>query len=259
MLTKLLKFKATARLFIPLYITLMLFALINRFLNPFNIIGSSSSFTFQILLSYITTFAYFALIVGVVVMTLIIMIQRFYKSLLGDEGYLMFTLPTETWKHVISKLLVAILWTVMSIMITFTSVIIISRIKLGDILIAPAEVIEVLGSLGFYMIPVVVVLSIAVSILMIYTAISLGHLLPRNKLVASFAMYALVYMFNQVITGIAILGFGYLFFENFFDSLTPPPANFPLFFSVGSVFLLISATVYFTVTTLLLKKKLNLE
>ncbi|QNO15830.1 ABC transporter permease [Alkalicella caledoniensis] len=272
MLKRLLKWeiKATARLFVPLYVTLILFAVINRLLKPFYLIESSSSFSLQLLISYITIFAYFALIVGVVAMTLIIMIQRFYKSLLGDEGYLMFTLPTQTWKHVFSKLLVATLWTVVSIVTTFTSIIIISGVKLGDIFRAPAgnesflaalkEITGVFGSFGVSMVPVMSIIGIIVNILMIYTAISLGHLFQKNKLIASFAMYALVYMFNQFVTGFTIFTFGTLFFRQNLGNMTePPPSTFSTIFLAIAIYLLISAAAYFTVTTTLLHKKLNLE
>ena len=45
--------------------------------------------------------------VAVMIVTLIIIIQRFYKNLLCDEGYLMNTLPMSVWKNITSKLVVA--------------------------------------------------------------------------------------------------------------------------------------------------------
>ena len=44
MLTKLLKyeFRATARLFLPLYLALIVFALINRFISPFKMLESTT-------------------------------------------------------------------------------------------------------------------------------------------------------------------------------------------------------------------------
>lgn len=38
----------------------------------------------------------FAVIVGIFVISVIIIIQRFWKGLLKEEGYLMFTLPVTT-------------------------------------------------------------------------------------------------------------------------------------------------------------------
>ena len=39
--------------------------------------------------------------------TCVVTIQRFYKGLLGQEGYLMFTLPVKNWQLVFSKALVS--------------------------------------------------------------------------------------------------------------------------------------------------------
>ena len=42
----------------------------------------------------------FGLFMAAFVLTLIIQIQRFSKNLLGDEGYLMFTLPASVSQHI---------------------------------------------------------------------------------------------------------------------------------------------------------------
>ena len=103
MLGKLLKYeiKATARWFLPIYIIIFLFAFINRLINPFQKVGDTYTATVEGLnflnfMRGISIFVYFALIVAVIAMTFIIIIQRFYKNLLGDEGYIMFTLPVKT-------------------------------------------------------------------------------------------------------------------------------------------------------------------
>ena len=49
-------------------------------------------------------------IFGVCLMSLVLMVQRFYKNLLGDEGYVMFTLPVSIHQQVWSKLIVSAVW-----------------------------------------------------------------------------------------------------------------------------------------------------
>lgn len=44
------------------------------------------------------------------IMTLVLMISRFYRNLLKDEGYLMFTLPTNSHALIWSKLIVSTVW-----------------------------------------------------------------------------------------------------------------------------------------------------
>ena len=51
-----------------------------------------------------------------------IIFQRFYKSFMSDEGYLTFTLPVTTSELLWSKLITAILWTLISSVVIFISV-----------------------------------------------------------------------------------------------------------------------------------------
>ena len=106
MLGKLTKYeiKATARIFLPLYAGLLLFALINKVFIEINLLQTKMAF-----LSAISGMIYFFIIVATFIITLVVMIQRFYKNLLSDEGYLMFTIPVTPSKHIISKMIVSIL------------------------------------------------------------------------------------------------------------------------------------------------------
>jgi len=87
MLGKLMKYeiKATARLFLPLYAALLVFSLINRFLNPFAIGESINNINLQFTIRAISMTAYVLLLLGTLVMTVVIMIQRFYKKSSGGR------------------------------------------------------------------------------------------------------------------------------------------------------------------------------
>ncbi len=63
----------------------------------------------------------FALWVAMGVLTVVSIIQRFYKNLLGDEGFLMFTLPVSSTTLLGSKMLAAMLWTIASSMVGMLS------------------------------------------------------------------------------------------------------------------------------------------
>nr|WP_303243995.1 ABC transporter permease [uncultured Cellulosilyticum sp.] len=106
MLGKLLKyeFKATSRTFVPLYIALVLVAIINNLFMTNDI-----SFGFGIMIMIMV-----GLFIALGVLTLVVLIQRFNKNLLGDEGYLMFTLPVKPYQLILSKLLITVFWTIIS-------------------------------------------------------------------------------------------------------------------------------------------------
>jgi len=106
MLEKLLKyeFKATGRVFLPLYAGLIAAAVIAYFAlrTDIEIINILSG----LLLG--------ALYVALVIITIVLLIQRFYQSLLRDEGYLMFTLPVNPSLLIASKLISAFVWCILS-------------------------------------------------------------------------------------------------------------------------------------------------
>ena len=57
------------------------------------------------------------LLVAVFVTSFIMMIIRFYKNLLTSEGYLMFTLPVSVSKLIWSKLIVIVIWMILSVIV----------------------------------------------------------------------------------------------------------------------------------------------
>ena len=48
----------------------------------------------------------------------VLLIKRFHQNLLTDEGYLMFTLPGSVHQLVLSKLIVASVWYIVSILVS---------------------------------------------------------------------------------------------------------------------------------------------
>ncbi len=263
MLKKLLKYeiKATARFFLPLYAALVVFSLINRFLNPFGLISSSNNLNMQVIISILSIAVYFALIIGTLAMTVVIMIQRFYKNLLGDEGYLMFTLPVKTWQHIISKLLVAMMWTVLSFLVTIGSILIIASIEgLMDKL---SELVKIFknyfGAAGFFVIPVYAIVMVAFYIVMVYAAIALGHLFEKHKLAASFGMFCVLYFFYQIVSALFILLFSRTIFSFLIAARVPTPQEINMFLLTFALLSAVLTTVNFTLTNIILQKRLNLE
>ena len=109
MLGKLMKyeFKATARIFLPMFAALLVVSLVSRIFITLRV---ETPMAIGIALSVI-------MIIAVCVITLIITLQRFYKNLLTNEGYLMFTLPVKTDSIIWSKMIVATIWSILSLII----------------------------------------------------------------------------------------------------------------------------------------------
>lgn len=269
MLGKLLKheFKATARLFVPLYITVVVFSIINRLIIPIYNMSDTSPFIYKMAV-VIGMFAYITAMVGLVLMTLVVMIQRFYKSLLGDEGYLMFTLPVQPWMHIVSKLAISMLWTVVStfvgigtILLTFSKYIFTPEFY-NEWSRMSSQLREALGSYGVIVSLesiIMILLSIASAILLIYASIALGHLFNKHKLIISFGMFVGLRTVSQLL----MLPF-VLFFTFKTDSIQamgvmPDMGFINGFILVTILYLCIITAGYYLLTNYILKKRLNLE
>jgi hypothetical protein len=270
MLGKLLKYeiKATARLFLPFYLTILIFSAINLFLlgTPTNI--GERTFSFSSLATTISMIVYVTLMVGMVLMTLVVMIQRFYRNLLGDEGYLMFTLPVKSWSHILSKLAVSTLWTVLSGFVALCSIFIISSNNISALelfkrlSIALSQFIQYFkGSALLVSFEAIILglLILASTILTIYAAIALGHLFNKYKLLISFGMYIVL----KTIPQIFIMLFTVIFsnstaLEKVINSL-PSTSQVNAFLLLSILYFGAITAGYFVLTNYILKRKLNLE
>lgn len=269
MLGKLFKYelKATARLFIPLYLTLLVFAVMNLFFLPTYNIGEKSSALYSIAMS-VSMIIYVTLIIGLVLMTLIVMIQRFYKNLLGDEGYLMFTLPVQPWKHIFSKLIVSMLWTVASGIVAFCSILIISSKNISapeiykGLEAAFNQFVRYFGASSYlvsFEAIVLGLLSLASAILTIYAAIALGHLFNKHKLLISFGMYIVLKTVSQMLMTLFAFIFANQGIFGAGSGFTPSVIQINTFLLLSILYFGAITAGYYVLTNYILKRKLNLE
>ena len=264
MLSKLMKYeiKATARVFLPLYALIIPMSLLTKvFLH-------TTADTFEIP-RMITMSVYVILMVALFVMTLIVTIQRFYRNLLGDEGYLSFTLPVKTHTHIDAKLLVTLIWVLLSSLIAALSIFILAADGNTFAQIRRVWVLEFVPFLAKYGTEfwiaalegiVLVVVSTLCQTAEIYTAITVGNLSSKHKLIAGIGAYIGFGIVMQTIASIFVSMFK-PFFENYFTATNPdfpfPAINFMLLIIL--LMQLIYLGVFYFVTDWLLSRKLNLE
>lgn len=208
MLKKLLKYelKATARIFLPLYAVLLSVAIVNRFL--FLVMNPYEWETPRVL----SMIVFISIMVGMFVITFFMMIQRFYQNLLSQEGYLMFTLPAETWKHIICKLLVSMMWIVASVVVAMMSILIISATQAGfaELLLTVKKIYAALSQyldtstlLFFLEILLLGLVTLASGVLIFYASIAIGHLFNRHRIVASIGAFIGLSTVTQVLMTVA--------------------------------------------------------
>lgn len=109
MLRKLMKheFRATGRTMLPLF----LIVLATAFGANLSTRGlMETEYHILDILGGLLMTAFVVAIMAVCIMSVVVMVQRFYKNLLQDEGYLMMTLPVSVHQHIWSKLIVSSVW-----------------------------------------------------------------------------------------------------------------------------------------------------
>ena len=201
MVLKLIKheWKYLGRYLLLVWLATLLMIISQRFLSELvnshndvaSLIGSAAVMlmVFSVMAMFLVTF--FAVLI------------RFYKSMFSGEGYLTFTLPVKTWQIIFSKLLVGIL--VMMVPVIVLIALIVSYIPNMEMLpVVFARIFEFLQEMEIPMYAVVLytlamMLAPAVQILEFYTAMSLGQLANRNKVIFSIIAYIAIYSVKQVI------------------------------------------------------------
>ena len=97
--------RATARIMVPVYAAAILLAVFTRVLD---LLPQDNAF--MSVLAGLVGVLFSLAMSATVVASFVLMIWRFHKNYMTDEGYLMFTLPVSTAELIFSKLLVAIAW-----------------------------------------------------------------------------------------------------------------------------------------------------
>lgn len=261
---KLLKYewKACARTCLPLYGALLLMAIVNHIMYY----GGASTLLNGIP-SALVTMLYFGIMVAVFVVTTVILVQRFYKNLLGSEGYLMFTLPVTVSQHILSKTVIATAMTLLGCIAAALSIGIVSGgfkafVGVGDLLKAfvqqPIAIVFALELL-------LAVLAIAGIALFVYLCIALGHLAKKHRLLMAIVWYFVLSTALQFAMLLVLMGGGNVLPASFlavmramWNGITPEGAMH-LFLLCGSAAALIGDVVYFFATRWILEHKLNLE
>ncbi len=207
MLGKLLKYEipALGRRLVPLFIGWCATAvLLGLAVGP-----ASSKSDFMVV---ITGLLYSAMATAVLVMSVILIIQRYSNSLLGDEAYFNQVLPVTVSEHIASKGISALIWVLLSgvaMLVTGLLIAIFSGVLFGiDIpwaeifrQIAKTTAGEWLALLEFI---ILMAFSITKSILAIYAAITIGNQAQKHTTMASIGAYIGLLVFEATIGRILI-------------------------------------------------------
>ena len=148
-----------------------------------------------------------------IIASVVLGIQRFYK-LLGDQGYLMFSLPMPAWKHIGARLLCACLTTTLAVAVFAVcgAVLSFSSIQSGSLItvanfqfLAFDDLADLLWN-GYALL--IGLLYLATAYLFLYLCMAIGAQWPQHRLAASVIVYFVLSFILQVLLllGLVVLG-----------------------------------------------------
>ncbi len=260
MLGKLLKYElpAMGRKLLPLYAAWAVTAL----LLGLSAQMADSKSGFMVVLSGLL---YTALATTIFVMTIILIIQRYSNSLLGDEAYFNHVLPVSVTAHIGNKAISATAWIFVTILVAILTGL---MIAIGAIITGAGEGItfsqlikdlsmidlDLPKHFGLYVIEFIILITAGIvkTIMQIYTAVTIGHQVQNHTTLASIGAYILVLMFEATVGGLL---------KPLFLNVEYGPDGFIEFGKLFLPALIISiafSTIYFFVCKYLMEKRLNL-
>ncbi len=273
MLGKLIKheFRATARVMLPVILALLVVSVMANFgIRYSDRSGSGSSGAVLDVLSTLSIVLFAVGIVAVIIVAVVLMVQRFRQNLLGDEGYVMHTLPVSVHSLLWSKLIVSAVWYLATIAAIFLAA------------MSAAMNIELLKEIGqffkkfldmFSLDSTTMALEIAVlfflgciaSCLLFYASLATGHGFANRKMLFSIVALFGFSIVLEIVTGLINRGFSALGWQlPFYDRIDPMAPNsftlkFHLDFGYAALSLILYSAIFYVITVFNLKKRLNLE
>lgn len=199
----------------------------------------------------IVTSLTFMVFSGSLFLTIILIIQRFVKGLLRDEGYLSFALPVSTLEHVIAKMINLIIWSILEGLALLLCALIFFLINMNSI----NELIEIVSvlfriDLKSYAFLARLLLTIILGLIstgsLIYAAYSIGHLAKKHKRIVGIGFYVIFMVIYSYITTEVLFP---LFFNNTFEQID----------LVTNIINIISIIITTFITWYVLDRNLNLE
>lgn len=263
MLGKLTKYelRATMRVFLPLYLAILVTAAFCRVFVHFDFDMSNEILA---ALRRIVIFAYGTVLAATFVLTLVLLVQRFYKNLLGSEGYLMHTLPVKPWQNISAKLIGVVVWIIATVFVVgLSTVVIIGDFELLQRCVEslPEAMRVLFGKDQIWLFPLEGLFALLTqgiaNILLIYVSLAIGHLFHKHRVAAAVGAYLVIIFVLGVLLNLAIAGVNLMPWR-FWGMFSGESLIHLVLLGGSALNLLFGAACFFT-TNYILSRHLNLQ
>jgi len=256
------------RILIPTNIIVLAIAVFTRILMFFR----TDTVVFDVISSSVIVILVLATIAGAAT-AFILGIKRFYQNLFTKEGYLTFTLPVSVTQHLWVKLLVAIMFQLISFVVAAIAFCIATS---GEFLYEVIEAAKYLINevymhtedvhMNLYIVEVVILclVSLVYEMLIFYSCITIGQRAKKNRVLMAVIVYFIYYVITQVFGTIFTIAMTIIAETPLYDTIVQAIENnlytfFHCLFGGSTILLAGLSTVFFLVCRRIMSKKLNLE
>ncbi len=269
MVRKLMKYEciAYARSILPMNAILLGVAILLRLVQLFENRSNAYNIVFG---SSIVVYVLGILVCGV--MTVALIVRRFYKNLYTAEGYLSFTLPVNHHQHIAAKLLSALIASLTTAVAIGLSV---CLATFGDVCwelfkaaaYLAGKFFRLYGGHGVaycFEFAAMCLITVAALYLLFYACITVGQLANKGRVALAFGTffgyYVVTQMFNTVLLVLGISFYDVLHIEQLMEWLAEHPFTAIHLLLCGIALLqLVLGVIYYLITHAIMKHKLNLE
>ncbi|MBR5755875.1 MAG: hypothetical protein IKX97_08680 [Erysipelotrichaceae bacterium] len=253
MLGKLIKYDSRAmfRNMFPLYVALTVLTLVFSVMVRFNL---DKGFLFSIFASL-----FIAALNGSIIACVYLVVTRFSRGLLKNEGYLSFALPVSTATHILAKVINAIIWAFIEGLMLLVCLLIMGMImgSVREVAEFFNELLQVFGVidreviLAVLKVIVILILEMIAATCLIYAAMAVGHLFEKHQKMVMVLFLIVVCAVRSFLLSLMI---------EFTDGF---PYDSFMFRSFDDIMLIVMpmifAAIYAFLTWFILDRRLNLE
>ena len=256
MLGKLIKheLKSIGRILLPFYLILVALTSLTKLVSYIDIFDGILNF-----IPVTVNMAYIISLIATLATIFFIIITRFYKNLLSDEGYLMFTLPVKASSLIASKFITSLISTLVGIAAISVSLIIAYYDYVIKFVNSMLDLISTeFGHLGNLLIAELIInlfVGIIYYILLVYLSMAIGQQFCKHKILASIVAFLINYYAIQIILLIGAFIVWFFFSDIVTNAIYVPKLILPAVIICN----ILLSVVFFAGTNIILSKKLNLE
>ncbi len=197
---------------------------------------------------------------AVMVLTFLLVAMRFYKNLMGPEGYLSFTLPVSEGAHLASKMISGVTFVFLSSLVIFASASVVTAgVGLWDEL-AVSFLWSVFRALRMDQLLITLlyllegIVTVVEAVAVIYVSICIGQLAVKHRVLGAIGIFLAIYLVIGIITTL-----GSVIFIKLLEGQEGTVVYYGMTSAVTILFRSLVAAGSLAGSLLLMKWKLNLE